>query len=1247
MDFYRLATKTNLKTGESKCYADFEIVKSKDLMVRAKTFHAVWDQQRGLWSQDAYLLRHLVDSDVIAYAEEHGASPILLRSNDTGRWDKFQSYIRNLPDNSVDLDSRLTFASQETTREDYASKRLPYDLREDVPEAYEKLVSTLYSPKERAKFEWGIGAVLAGETYMIQKFMVFYGKPGSGKSTVMDIIEELFDGYYAIFDAKALVGTDSAFSASAFATNPLVAIQHDGDLSRISDNSLLNSIVSHEKIKVNEKYKPMYTMRPNAVLFMGTNKTVKISDAMSGLLRRVIDIHPTGNLIPRREYNDLIERIKYELGAIANHCLQVYLKMGHAYYDAYRPTTMMFSTDVMFNFVDNYRDSFEFEGSISLKRAYSLYKTYCTEALIEHKLPLHKFREELKNYFESFEARGVIDGVPMHGVLSGFKSELFDEIDYDAAQNEEADEPAGSGLAIASKDSAVNDILADCYAQYANDEGTPLKKWDQVTTKLKDLDPGQLHYVKPPVNHIVIDFDLKNPEGEKSRDLNLEAASKLPATYAEWSKGGSGIHLHYIYDGDPERLSRVYLPNVEIKVFSGNSSLRRKFTESNGLPIAHILEGLPLKEEKLINEQTMKSERGLRELIVRNLNREIHASTKPSIDFINKILEDAYSAGMHYDVTDMRQAIMVFAMSSTNQAPRCLEIVSNMKFKSEESSDILEESSDGPIVFFDCEVFPNLLLINWKKQGPDQPMVRMINPSPSEVESLMRQKLVGFNNRKYDNHILYARSMGYTIEQIYNLSSKIVSNSQNGSFSEAYGISYTDVYDFSSKKQSLKKFQLELGIRHKELGLPWDQPVDEERWPEVSEYCDNDVYSLEAVWDARHADFVARQILADLSGLTVNDPTAKHTAKIIFEGDRNHKDEFVYTDLSKTFPGYTHSFGKSEYRGEDPSEGGYVYSEPGMYSNCAVIDVASMHPTSIIQLNLFGKYTKNFEDIVRARIGIKHKDFDGVSKMLDGKLAPYLKNEAEAGDLAYALKIVINIVYGLTSAKFDNPFKDIRNVDNIVAKRGALFMIDLKHFVQERGFQVAHIKTDSIKIPEATPEIIEQVLEFGRKYGYEFEHESTYERLCLVNDAVYIAKDADPEVGWTATGAQFAHPYVFKTLFSHDTIEFEDLCETKTVTTALYLDMNEDDPENHNYIFVGRAGRFAPVKPGSGGGLLLRVKDDKYSAATGSKGYRWMESEMVKTLGLEDQIDRTYHDALVDAAVDNIAKFGDIEWFMD
>lgn len=380
-------------------------------------------------------------------------------------------------------------------------------------------------------------------------------------------------------------------------------------------------------------------------------------------------------------------------------------------------------------------------------------------------------------------------------------------------------------------------------------------------------------------------------------------------------------------------------------------------------------------------------------------------------------------------------------------------------------------------------------------------------------------------------------------------------------------------------------------------------------------------------------------------------------------------------DIINAFPGYEFVDGKNIYRGTDVGKGGYVYAEPGMYGNIALLDVASMHPHSAINLNAFGEYTQHFKDLVDARIAIKRKDFDKARKMFGGKLAPYLDDETTAKNLTQALKIAINSVYGLTSANFDNPFRDIRNKNNIIALRGALFMRTLQDEVQKRGFKVAHIKTDSIKIPDATSEIIEFVMDFGRQYGYEFEHEATYDRMCLVNDAVYIAKYDNGE--WTATGTQFQIPYVFKKLFSKEDILFDDLCETKSVTSSLYLDMNENLPDvsslekelnkvlknspgdenlinnlkeeiakGHNYRFIGKVGRFCPIKPGCGGGLLMREKDGKYYSATGAKGYRWLEAEIVSSLGRTDDIDEGHFKEMADAAIDTIKKYGDYEWFV-
>lgn len=1231
MDFYQIRERAT-KNG-TVIFPDFIIRPSKDLMVRGGSFYAVWDETAGLWTTDEFAVQRLVDAELWEHANgvEGPVTVQSLGSFKSNVWKEFQSYLSHMPDVFQQLDGVLAFADTPPQKGDYSTKRLPYSVKEGSIANYDKMMSVLYSSDERRKLEWGIGALIAGDAQKIQKFFVLYGEAGTGKSTFLNILEQLFDGYHGFFDAKALTGSKNAFASEAFKNNPLVALQHDGDLSRIEDNTLLNSVVSHETIIINEKYRTPYAARINALLFVGTNQSVRITDAKSGIIRRLVDVHPTGETLPAAEYEACKHGIAFEMGAIAYHCLQVYRKFGANYYSKYKPTDMIIRTDVFYNFLIQNYDTFAEQDGTTLKQAWALYKEFCDEGGYDWRLNKGKFRDELRNYFHSFEERSRVEGVQLWNVYTGFKTEKL------VVQLIPEDTPPN--LVLDKDDSLLEKVLFHQPAQYASESGKPGKPWADVMTQLGELDTSLVHYVKMDPQYIVIDFDLKNDAGEKDLALNLAAASLWPATYAELSQGGAGIHLHYIYDGDTTTLSHSYAPGIEVKTFAGDASLRRRMTRCNDIPIAVISSGLPLKERPMLDSDQMRSERSLRDLIQRNLLKQIHPGTKSSIDFIEKILNDAYESGMQYDVSDMKGRILAFANNSTNQAPYCIKAVMRMKFTSEKEAVVKEpEGHDDRMVFYDVEVYPNLFVICWKYEGDGNTVVRMVNPTASAVEGLLKYKLVGFNNRRYDNHILYARVMGYSNADLFALSQRIVSGDQTGMFGDAYNLSYADIYDFSSVKQSLKRFQIDLGLNHLEIGLPWDQPVPDDMIEKVVEYCANDVLTTEAVFNSRRGDFQARQILADLSGLSVNDTTQRHTARIIFGDDRNPQDKFVYTDLSKEFPGYEYGFGKSTYKGIETGEGGYVYAEPGMYADVAVLDVASMHPTSIEVLNLFGPYTGRFADLKAARLAIKRHDHAAAKRMLGGRLAPYLGPDGNEKALSDALKIVINIVYGLTSASFNNPFRDIRNKDNIVAKRGALFMIDLMEAVQAQGFQVVHIKTDSIKIPGATPEIIEFVKEFGTKYGYDFEHETTYQKFCLVNDAVYIAKDQDGE--WTATGAQFAEPYVFKTLFSGGPITFDDYCLTKTVTTAMYLQFGDDEPH-----FVGRAGAFVPVKEGTGGGVLLRKKDDKFHAVGGTKGFFWREAAQVKELGLEEDVDIAYFRRLVDAAIKNISQYGDIEQF--
>jgi hypothetical protein len=638
---------------------------------------------------------------------------------------------------------------------------------------------------------------------------------------------------------------------------------------------------------INEKHKPGYEAKLNAFLFMGTNKPVKITDSKSGLIRRLIDVNPTGVILEFDHYQALMGRIDFELGAIAQHCLEVYKEMGgRSAYNGYKPERMLLNTNPFYNYIEDHHDIFKTQDGTTFTQAWNLYKIWAEDAELGYKVPKHKVREELKGYFREFLDRGTVDGKIVRSVYRGFKDQP-----YRTPVSES--KPDVFTLVMNETESLLDEMYAGLPAQYANAAGNPKLYWDGddrfnkqgelftpkpnqiVSTVLGDITTSELHYLKVPNYHIVIDFDLTEDDGKtKSLERSLEAASLWPHTYAEISRSGKGVHLHYIYDGDVNELAKEYSPGIEIKVYNGNTALRRKLSMCNNVAVATLNGGLPLREKQMLKTSAIKTERGIRDMITRNLQKEFHPSTKSSIDFIAHILREAKKSGVVYDVTDMRQKLLVFANNSTNQARACQQTIARMDFVSEaqpeDTGDLKIHTPEERIVFFDCEVYPNLFVICWKFHGSPNVM-RMVEPTPAEVEDLVQNfKLVGYFNRPYDNHILMGRILGMSTAELYNLSQRIIAlKDGNARYPSAWNISYADVYDYISDKKSLKKWEIELGIPHVEMDIPWDQPVPENKILKVVEYCVNDVNALEAVFDHCHQDFVARQILADMSGLTV------------------------------------------------------------------------------------------------------------------------------------------------------------------------------------------------------------------------------------------------------------------------------------------------------------------------------------------------------------------------------------------
>ena len=1286
----------------------------KDLLVRGQSFYAVFDHSTGFWTKEKARLIEMIDEQVREYAEndvgnsilsDEAHGPVIVQMADSANHivEQFDRFCKTLGDNQEHmLDMKMLFSNSEVSRKDYATKTLDYPLQYCPTPYYDALCETLYLPDEREKWEWAVGCMIAGESSKIQKMFAFYGEPGTGKSTIISgiLAKQVMGGrkagYAVKFEAVNLVGGNE-FGTDFLENDSILAYDDDAELDKINARSTLNKIVSHETVRVNCKFKSPFMTNPNCIVFVGTNDPIQLSPN-SGMRRRLIDIRPTGNLVSADMYDECMEHIPFEKSGIAWRCLQVYKKLGRHYYDHYIAEDMLARTSPFHNFV--VENVMELKDGISLAKAYDMYVSYAEICKYKNVIVRYKFRDTLKLYYDKYS----------DGKFEGFRWEKIGE-----KRPETVKIDICGWLQFDKTNSLFDKKFAGQPAQYANEEGLPSYKWSNVNTTLSDISTNKLHYVKMPEEIICLDFDIRGEDGEKSFEKNLEAASKFPPTYAELSKSGCGIHLHYIYTGgDPKELSRIYEDNVEVKVFTGNSALRRCLTKCNDIPIAELSSGLPMKVKggkNMVDWDGFKNEKILRAMIIKNLKKEYHPATKPSIDYIDKLLSDAYDSGVSYDVRDMQNDILAFAMGSTNKADYCVELVSRMHFC---SKDILENERElenntldenAPIVFFDVEIAPSYkqyveycnnngidinpeipkdskahFLICWKYRGDGKKIQKMLDPKPEEVEALFKYRLIGFNNRYYDNHMVWAASQGYTPSELYSLNSNIiVEKDRKAKFGQAYNISYTDIYDFAAgdNKMGLKKYEIKLHLDHVEWDRPWYEPIPDDRLVDWVNYCSNDVLSTEVVFDYLKDDYEAREILAKLAGGTVNDTTNSLTTKLLTHDISDPQSQYIYTDLSTIFPGYEYhpegidkerystepgtkvSTRKSIYMGEDPSEGGFANCpQPGVYFKVGLFDIVSMHPHSAIRLKIFGEeITKRFENLVEGRVAVKHirEVGDDAYKEAIRRLGPIVEEifdgvkpedvKAKAKAVANALKTAINSVYGLTSAKFDNKLRDPKNVDNIVAKYGALFMITLKHKVQEMGYTVVHIKTDSIKIANVDDNIKKFIMDFGKKYGFTFEHEATYSKMCIVDDAQYVAYEVEAdgeklkEPFWTVTGAKFAPPYLFKNLFTHEEVVFDDYPEIKSVSdAAIYISTDGTDK------FIGRIGSFVAVKEGYGG-ELVRVKGDKRSAVTGTKGYLWNESEIIRKH--PDRLDLDYYRNECDKAIEAINEYYPFDDFVN
>lgn len=1223
-----------------------------------------WDGSswQDISNSDEKLLKAIDDSlneKAMRYIEKGETVSVISPQWNISENKNFQHFVKNYSMNyDKEFNTRVIFDNEVVTRNMYASTILSYH-PEEKPTPYFDKVMDVWFPNSTEMILWFVGAALLGETNHIQKMVFIYGEPKSGKSSLLEIIDWLFEDYIHEMSINSFTSTSDQFASGLFKNAPVI-VDRDADIKRIQNKILFNKFISHESFSVNKKHVSPYDSRFTGILFAASNYVFDMGDpGKDGTARRVASVYSKGARIPFEEYTQAMKAIKEdELPGIAQKAIDTFHRLGPAWSNELEiDPDMMYKSNLAYQFIrDSYMDG-RIGNIIKWKDVGDMYRDFLEDDDLTTTNAKHRIKEAMSQYYK-FADRIKLDG-------KDYKSVFYDpDVAKILGIPKQKEEPAQQEAP--SKEPEFNSDFnyfehSTFPGQETNDKGNPKWPWDKVITTASQIDQSQLHYIRAPKSLIRLDFDADTLEE------NIKLSKNYPVTYGEISKSGKGIHLWYFYDGDDvETLVHHISPDIEIKVNTGKSGVRRKFTKSNGVEeLAHMEPSdLSHKETNMLKDiQNMFiNEKTLRAQIEKSLRKENTGSTITEVQFIQHLLDEAMASGKDFDVKDLRPKVLSFALRSSHQSAKALEIFSKLNFSSKpeeiqrEDNDKAQGFVDIPdeqLVMFDIESIPDLFMVSYMKHGTNEPKTLIwyeplgMKITREEIDELLSQPLVGFNNLRYDNHIMYGAHLGKKPEELFYQSKHLVTNGDNsGSYNAAYQLAYTDLYDLIPDKQSLKKWEIEMGMKHNELNVDWELTAQEnadqlgvtvqEFIETMAEYNRDDVMASDALLDYRYADYEARKMLAELTNKPVSTTTNNLSAAFIFGDDKRPQDKLVYTDLREQFPGYTYQYDPktkkmiNEYRGFDPSNGGFVYTNPGIHENVVELDVRSMHPNSAIALGYFGPYASRFEELVEVVALLKHptdENLAQVKQMLGGALVPYIKPTTNYGALRYSLKIVINATYGMSSAKFDNKFRAPKNVDNIIAKRGALYMIDLKYHIESLGYTVVHIKTDSIKVSNANEDIINDIQEFARSYGYEMEIAGMYDRMVLIDKAQLIAHYKDGgEKDWHAIGKEFAEPYVYKRLFTHDDLEESDYYITKTTKAGpMYLG---DE-------FIGKAGSFYPSKSGH---ELMWEKDGKRNSVSGTKGYLWrVDQEFTK-----DDLDMSYYDERIEQSINKIKKVGDI-----
>ncbi len=174
--------------------------------------------------------------------------------------------------------------------EDYMTKKLDVELDLDSPPPkvfLSALKKTLPDPGQMYLMLQAFASLLLVRTQDIDKIFLLVGSGQNGKSTILHVINKLFEPYVAAVSMHDLINNRFALSQL---DDKLANVYADISGLKIRDANVLKLLTSGDLINIDQKYEKMRTTRINLIQFYSANKLPEIEDKTLGIARRMVVI---------------------------------------------------------------------------------------------------------------------------------------------------------------------------------------------------------------------------------------------------------------------------------------------------------------------------------------------------------------------------------------------------------------------------------------------------------------------------------------------------------------------------------------------------------------------------------------------------------------------------------------------------------------------------------------------------------------------------------------------------------------------------------------------------------------------------------------------------------------------------------------------------------------------------------------------------------------------------------------------